>query len=217
MERTNRFLSSQILQEAKRSISREKNRDKFDNVANFLAEAYHEVSPDSILNVPQESLESFIRNFFKGDILRFADSLKKLEELCEKYPALKPFRAVLKQGLRNDDTYQDLKHVALAGNYNKKDKKGAQERTVFGASFGAVTKSVSNLAKMVANPNFLQNINVSNSSNLFPLKTKEIKPEIKQEAPKEIKPEIKQEAPKEIKQEIPKEIKQEIPKEIIEK
>jgi len=196
MERTNKFLSNTVLTEARRSISKEKNSNKFDNVANFLAAAYAKATTksknDSINNVNPKDLESFIRNFFKGDVLGFKGSQENLEKFCStKYSIFfKTLREELKEGLKNDDTYQDLKHVALAGNY----KKGAQEHTVVGASFGVVTTSVKNLAKMVANPNFSQNINSNNQSNLF-----------------------QQIDNSKIKQEIPKEIKQEIPKEIIEK
>lgn len=184
MERTNRVLNSQILQEAKRSISREKNRDKFDNVANFLASAYAKATTksnkNSINNINSKDMEFFIRNFFKGDVLGFKGSKENLEKFCSTQYSIffKTLRKELKEGLKHDDIYQDLKHVALAGGYNY----GDPEHTVFGASLGVVTTSVKNLAKMVANPNFSQNINSNNQSNLFQqIDNSKIQQEIPQE------------------------------------
>ena len=117
MERTSRLLSSQILTAAKRDISKEKDTTKFGNVAHFLASAYAnalaQANAKSINNnVNSKDMKSFIRNFFKGDVLAFEGSQKNLENFCNGNDGVffSILRQELKVGLKTDNIYQDLKN-----------------------------------------------------------------------------------------------------------
>jgi len=145
---------------ARRDISIEKKISKFNTVADFIATAYTNATVatqgKNIAPFTQKDMQSFIRNFFKGSVLCYEDSLKKFEEFSStKYSVFfKYFAAELKKGIVDKEIYYCLKHVALQGSYEP----GQEEKTLFFGRIGDVTKSVQALADLVTSENFLKDI-----------------------------------------------------------
>jgi hypothetical protein len=159
--RINNFLRPGLIATTKKGISKEKDQNQFEKVAQTIADACANASAKTnikITTIDKKNLKQAVENIFRGYILDEKKYIEKMEQLMLSGIDNKFFRALNQEILAfiydssEPEIREAFKHVAHSKNsYDRNADKG---KTVW---FGT-TKSVENIAEMVVSKDFQEQI-----------------------------------------------------------